>query len=116
MADIDELRSSFYDDDAPRPLRARAPSSFVERAQNASEDDHATGLDVPMNVDYEISDLVLGREPNETELQQLLRLWQNERHAPEILYSQDGLLSRVLDQIRRQVGLRLVFRFPSSVA
>ncbi|TDL16299.1 GINS complex, Sld5 component [Rickenella mellea] len=40
--------------------------------------------------------------PKESDLQELLRLWQNERHAPEILPSNGELLSRVLDQIRRQ--------------
>jgi GINS complex subunit 4 len=43
--------------------------------------------------------------PAETPLEQLTRHWMNERHAPDILPSQDVLLSSLLDHIRRQVGL-----------
>jgi GINS complex subunit 4 len=39
----------------------------------------------------------------ETPLQQLIRHWMNERHAPDILPVQQALLSGLLDHIRRQV-------------
>jgi len=37
-----------------------------------------------------------------TPLQQLIRHWQNERHAPEILPGQEPVLNALLDHIRRQ--------------
>lgn len=40
---------------------------------------------------------------DETPLQQLIRHWMNERHAPDILPVQQALLSGLLDHIRRQV-------------
>jgi hypothetical protein len=40
----------------------------------------------------------------ETPLQQLIRHWMNERHAPDILPVQQTLLSGLLDHIRRQVS------------
>ncbi|KAJ7334782.1 hypothetical protein DFH08DRAFT_939541, partial [Mycena albidolilacea] len=40
--------------------------------------------------------------PVETPLEQLTRHWMNERHAPDILPSQDVLLSSLMDHIRRQ--------------
>ena len=45
------------------------------------------------------------REARESDVTKLLRAWQNERHAPDILPSSDALLARVLDAIRRQVRL-----------
>ena len=124
MSDLEELRKRFYsndDDDflfdAPtskqpatsRPqeqrrsttsrANAHASSSTVlndsEINRNASE---------RMDVDTVASDFSLIDVSEETDLQQLMRHWQNERHAPDILQSQDALLSRILDQIRRQVG------------
>lgn len=41
----------------------------------------------------------------ETPFQQLIRHWMNERHAPDILHAQDGLLGRLLDHIKKQVRL-----------
>jgi hypothetical protein len=42
--------------------------------------------------------------PEETPLQQLIRHWMNERHAPDILPAQQVLLAGLLDHIRRQVS------------
>ena len=39
----------------------------------------------------------------ETDVQRLMRAWQNERHAPDILPMEEGALGRVLDAVRRQV-------------
>ncbi|KZT20692.1 GINS complex Sld5 component [Neolentinus lepideus HHB14362 ss-1] len=38
----------------------------------------------------------------ETKLQELIRHWMNERHAPDILPAQSTLLGRLLDHIRKQ--------------
>jgi len=46
----------------------------------------------------------------ETPLQQLIRHWMNERHAPDILPVQQALLSGLLDHIRRQVSSSLWVR------
>jgi GINS complex subunit 4 len=43
-------------------------------------------------------------ERTETPLQQLIRYWMNERHAPDILPVQEELLARMLNHIRKQVG------------
>lgn len=115
MANIDELRARFYDDDddslprrgahQPQP---RAGPSFIDRARNAPDpDDFQVPNHAPMNVDNDVIPGLFAdpsQLPKESDLQELLRLWQNERHAPEILPSNGDLLSRVLDQIRRQVG------------
>lgn len=52
----------------------------------------------------------------ETQLQQLIRHWMNERHSPDILPAQERLLGSLLDHLRRQVSLshlscRLMFMF-----
>ena len=39
----------------------------------------------------------------ETDVHRLLRAWQNERHAPDVLRMEEGVLGRVLDAVRRQV-------------
>jgi hypothetical protein len=43
-----------------------------------------------------------GIDEDETALGQLIRHWQNERHAPDILPTQDDLLVGLLDHIRKQ--------------
>jgi len=43
-------------------------------------------------------------EEEETPLQQLIRHWMNERHAPDILSNEGELLAGLLDHIRSQVG------------
>ena len=42
----------------------------------------------------------------ETPLQQLMRHWMDERHAPDILQGQELLLGRLLDHVRKQVRRR----------
>ena len=46
---------------------------------------------------------VLQREEEENDVQKLLRAWRNERHAPDILPAQEGLLTGLLDHLRVQV-------------
>ena len=43
-------------------------------------------------------------DEEETPLQQLIRHWMNERHAPDLLPAQQVLLAGLLDHIHRQVG------------
>ena len=51
----------------------------------------------------------------ETTLQQLIRHWMNERHAPDILTTQEDLLANLLDHIRKQVDtIQLLRTDPSS--
>lgn len=111
----------------------RKDLSFIERARAAPDDDddhnHHYGGNPgfggagagAMDVDVSYpgpgralgldlgSRLGNGTEEPESDVAQLVRAWQNERHAPDILPSADALLVRVLDAIRRQVRARSVF-------
>lgn len=76
---------------------ARLPrgNPFENRLRNAPHDDDDDVQRPPPAPD----------EPEpETPLQQLIRHWMNERHAPDILPTEEDLLSRLLDHIRSQVG------------
>lgn len=69
---------------------------FQNRLRNAPHDDN----DVPMPV----APRLLEEDEEETPLQQLIRHWMNERHAPDILPVAGDVLAGLLDHIRRQVG------------
>lgn len=59
-----------------------------------------------------------GPAPNaadETPLQQLIRHWMNERHAPDLLPAQQVLLAGLLDHIHRQVRLPVLGHDSSGV-
>jgi GINS complex subunit 4 len=74
--------------------------SFIERARQAAPDDDDLNL-----IFGNENDLIVPQaERTESPLQQLIRHWMNERHAPDILPVQEVLLSRLLDHIRKQVG------------
>lgn len=62
-------------------------------------------FDVDLNLGGEYGRGLDGEEGEETPLQQLIRHWMNERHAPDILPAQQILLAGLLDHIRRQVSL-----------
>lgn len=88
--------------------KAGQQTSFVERLQAvANDDDSDRTLVEQVNMDVDVEgqarEGVLNRERNETDVQKLLRAWQDERHAPDILPAKDVLLGNVLDSIRRQV-------------
>ena len=88
--------------------------SFIDRARAAPDDDDddiAMGEDpirlgpAPRNGNR-ARIAVLGQDvAEETALQQLIRHWMNERHAPDILPGQELLLGRILDHVRKQVSL-----------
>lgn len=98
----------------------RKDLSFIERARAAPDDDDvdygsnaglsgAGAMDVDVDVSHPGPGPGRGRLGNDTEasdVAKLVRAWQNERHAPDILPSADALLVRVLDAIRRQVSVR----------
>ena len=87
---------------------AGPPVSFMERALRAPDDD-----DFMMDVAPPLPNLVADPQVHEeTQLQQLIRHWQNERHAPDILPGQEFILGALLDHIRRQVRRHL---FPSGI-
>lgn len=72
-------------------------NTFEDLLRNAPRDDDgnpAQPRDVPFYVE----------EEPETPLQQLIRRWVNERHSPDVLPTEEDLLSRLLDHIRSQVG------------
>ena len=88
--------------------------SFIHRLQNAPDDDH----DVPMpDPDPDQDSFLLQVDANESPLQQLIRHWINERHAPDILPAQEQLLAGLLDHIRKQVTSKtpaLAYRVDAS--
>jgi GINS complex subunit 4 len=86
---------SSWGPDSSRPL-----PSFLDRLENTRDRDDDG--DDPMR--NEQADFVLFPDADETPLQQLIRHWMNERHAPDILSTQDDLLTKLLDHIRKQVG------------
>jgi hypothetical protein len=101
--------SSWGDFDTLIAAPGSGDPSFIERAQRAPDDDDDL-------------DRILGESDGrvrqrghkgdaETPLQQLIRHWMNERHAPDILPAQEELLSSLLDHIRRQVRPSLPGRF-----
>ena len=86
--------------------RIAGPSS-IDRPRQAALDD--LDRDVPMP----IAAPSLQPAEEETPLQQLIRHWTNERHAPDILPAQEDLLMSVLDHIRRQVHSKRCIYSPS---
>lgn len=86
---------------------------FVHRIINAPDDDDFDMLQVeaPRNPDAGFANAHDPTAENQTPLQQLIRHWMNERHSPDILEGQEGVLGTLLDHIRRQVGecLRIMF-------
>ena len=78
-----------------RPGRTANNNAFQERLRQAprDEEDAATPDAPPFMLEEE-----------ETPLQQLIRHWMNERHAPDILPNEGELLAGLLDHIRSQVG------------
>lgn len=88
-----------FDDNFDGPA---AGPSFLDRVANAPDDDFWGNARVaPAIVPQDVTE--------ETALQKLIRYWMNERHAPDILPGQEMLLGRLLDHIRKQVRIRLVF-------
>jgi hypothetical protein len=90
------------DDDGDDPTRHGAASRKRRRA------DEGADAETRMEVDAEkVGGVYGGDDGEETEMQQLIRHWMNERHAPDILPAQDVLLGNLLDRIRRQVSSAL---------
>lgn len=78
-----------------------AGPSFVERAMRAPDDDD----DGDAIIRDDLGPAILPQDDAEdTSFQQLIRHWMNERHAPDILPSQEVLLGRLLDHTRKQVS------------
>lgn len=88
------------DDDYDWDMPAAGPSRPKKRDTSAMDVDlpqfHAPRANATMNV-------LPQAVAEETSFQQLIRHWMNERHAPDILYAQEGLLGRLLDHIKKQV-------------
>ena len=81
---------------------SNAGPSFEQSARNAPDDDDDP--DATIRDDFE--PVILAEEgAEETLIQQFIRHWMNERHAPDILPVQEELLGRLLDHTRKQVSL-----------
>lgn len=130
MTDLETLRKQFYSNDDEDDILFDAPARVAEtiphRKAIGPNLDNSNARPGPSVIDRSLNTRNVSDVPRrapdrmdldtatlefpspdiseETDMQQLLRHWQNERHAPEILQSQDALLGRILDQIRRQVG------------
>ena len=97
-----------WDDDFDPPIPG---PSFIDRVRAAPDDADADADDFAMGDDIITRGragglAVLGQDvAEETALQQLIRHWMNERHAPDILPGQEMLLGRILDHVRKQVSL-----------
>ncbi|KIM87745.1 hypothetical protein PILCRDRAFT_814459 [Piloderma croceum F 1598] len=91
----------------PAPRQPAAPAA----QRRASPDPFQSGPDFDVWTANRDSEDTQG----ETPLQQLIRHWMNERHAPDILPVQQTLLSGLLDHIRRQSDTVQILRSdPSS--
>lgn len=87
-----------------------APDPARNRRQPAIPAPPASPNPFGVDPDFDIDGLAGGSDNNdnaETPLQQLIRHWMNERHAPDILPVQQALLTALLDHIRRQVRFDL---------
>ena len=93
------------DEDFFTGLGSRDNSTFQNRLRNAPRDDN----DVPMAAPPPLEE-----DEEETPLQQLIRHWMNERHAPDVLPIAEDVLSGLLDHIRRQVGEMICILLSSS--
>lgn len=84
-------------------------NTFEDLLRNAPRDDDDSNPPQPQD-----APLYVEEEP-ETPLQQLIRRWMNERHSPDILPTEEDLLSRLLDHIRSQSEtVQLLRSDPSS--
>lgn len=79
------------------------PSSAGRGRRVMPDDDD---LDIPM---AKAPSALSFDEPlrRETPIEQLVRHWMNERHAPDILPAQEELVVALLDHLRRQVGIAM---------
>lgn len=76
----------------------RGNNAFQNRLRNAPRDDDDDDMPMPDTLPS------FEEKEEETPLQQLIRHWMNERHAPDILPVAEDVLAGLLDHIRRQVG------------
>ena len=80
--------------------------TFEDRLRSAPRDDDGDGDNLPRS--RADAPPVADEQEPETPLQQLIRHWMNERHAQDILPTEDDLLSRLLDHVRSQVSASCV--------
>ncbi|KAJ8472480.1 hypothetical protein ONZ45_g16635 [Pleurotus djamor] len=101
MADWDEEYERTFGSGAAASTSFREPdaNSFVARARNAPDDNDIDIDELMPPVGNQAGTVGSG---SESPVQQLIRLWMNERHAPDILPVQEHLLAGILDHIRHQ--------------
>ena len=85
----------------------RATGGAVRVPQNrnreATPNPFADHPDIDIDLDLDLPGVGRSEVNEETPLQQLIRYWMNERHAPDILPVQQALLANLLDTVRKQV-------------
>ena len=91
----------------PRPYPQRNRRSSSEDVPGASRRTHGrrsrTGVNGVVGDAMDVDEQRSNEHQRQINIQSLLRAWQNERHAPDILPVCDDLLSRTLDLIRSKV-------------
>lgn len=110
MADWDEEYDRTFGAGQPAVASGSAPPAnpFLERIRDVARDDDDIDIDelmAPAGIQAGLFDLGGSLAQRESPIQQLIRHWMNERHAPDILPIQEQLLASILDHIRRQVRL-----------
>lgn len=92
------------DDDRPNGNGAQHHRSTTARGYDDDElellDDSATKIEEEED-----------EREKETEIQQLMRYWMDERMAPELLRSKEDLVNRILERLDAQVRSRLTSSF-----
>lgn len=102
LGNSNSQRDDYMDIDSRFDRYGRAGDGIGE---GGPEEDIQTGEGV------DVLKAVEEREARESDVKKLMRAWQNERHAPDILPAKDVLLGRVLDGLRRQVSVISLYFF-----
>ena len=93
------------EDDGPKRSRTLVGSTHTDATSRISGSSTAAVTSRTTRVSVTETSSSAGSSSNESsDMQLLLRAWQNERHAPDILPMEEAVLGRVLDRIRRQVS------------
>ncbi|KAK1222264.1 GINS complex subunit [Marasmius sp. AFHP31] len=98
LNDVNNNASSRFSTRAPN---RSSTSTSTRGASTLVDDDRDVSMAAPSDP-AALQDIMNPHRSEETHLEKLMRHWMNERHAPEILEAQEGILSSLLDHIRRQ--------------
>ena len=106
MSDYNDWDREYEMGQAQASRRASAAPRAGGRANALLDEDD----DYPMEDAAPVQRNLFSDEEPETPLEQVIRHWVNERHAPDILPAQEELLSGLLNHLRQQVRSRHIQR------